>query len=300
MLLLLKLIWENLREFDEKYRDRRSENFCFVKPIHLCGAVLAYYMFIKHLGPKLMENRKPFELKYVLLVYNAAQVLINSILLILGCFTVVYYKPYERLTCMMPVMLRTDAGMAELNFSYAYYLLKYLDFADTVFFVLRKRYNQVSFLHVYHHIMMSVSIFVFLRYLPGGHGAVLGFLNLNVHTIMYFYYFISALRPELKQSIWWKKHITQAQILQFLLLLLHFTRALFDAECEYPKMAILFAVIQAVVMLALFSDFYYKTYIRKSNKRLVTQINGKESCSKMGENLKAMDLGATEIKPCKF
>ncbi|XP_036345267.1 elongation of very long chain fatty acids protein-like [Rhagoletis pomonella] len=255
--------------------DRRSEDYLMVHPMELCLAISAYYIFVKHLGPKLMENRKAFELKSIILAYNAAQVIFNSTLFILVCYYIKLYKPYQRLSCMMPVMDRTKEGMLELNFSYAYYLLKYVDFADTIFFVLRKSYNQVSFLHVYHHIMINVSCFVYLRYLPGGHGAVLGFLNLNVHSMMYFYYFISAIRPKLKQSIWWKKYITQAQLLQFLILLLHFTRALFDAECEYPKVAILFAILQAVVMLALFSDFYYKTYVRSNKGAAAVKINDK-------------------------
>ncbi|XP_004536502.1 elongation of very long chain fatty acids protein F-like [Ceratitis capitata] len=275
MFLILKLIWEHFREFDDKYRDQRSENYFLLGPLKLCLTVVAYYVFVKHLGPKLMENRKAYELKNVLLVYNAAQVLVNGSMLVLGCYFVWYHKPYDRLTCMLPVVKRSPAGMVELNFSYAYYLLKIADFADTVFFVLRKRYKQVSFLHVYHHIMITVSTFVFLRYLPGGHGAILAVLNLTVHSIMYFYYFISVLRPELKQSLWWKKHITQAQILQFLILFIHFVRALFDAECEYPTVALLFAIIQAVVMLVLFGDFYYKAYVRPYREKLF--VNGESS-----------------------
>lgn len=41
---------------------------------------------IKH-GPKLMENRKAFELKTVLLVYNFAQVVLN---LLLGIYVIDY------------------------------------------------------------------------------------------------------------------------------------------------------------------------------------------------------------------
>ncbi len=34
---------------------------------------------------------------------------------------------------------------------YVFYLSKILDFLDTVFIILEKRWNQLSFLHVYHH-----------------------------------------------------------------------------------------------------------------------------------------------------
>lgn len=34
---------------------------------------------------------------------------------------------------------------------YVFYISKILDFADTVFIILEKRWKQLSFLHVYHH-----------------------------------------------------------------------------------------------------------------------------------------------------
>lgn len=209
-------------------------------------------------------------------------------------YNVWLYRPYDRLSCMMPVMQRSAIGMVELNLSYAYYLLKIADFADTVFFVLRKRHNQVSFLHVYHHIMMAVFVFVYLRYLPGGHGTILALLNLTVHAVMYFYYFISALRPELKQSLWWKKYITQAQIVQFLLLFLHFAHALFDMKCEYPKVGLAFPVIQAIIMLVLFSDFYYKVYLRPNKEKLVPQTNVERDCEHKKEDFSAEPLAEAE------
>jgi elongation of very long chain fatty acids protein 7 len=47
---------------------------------------------------------------------------------------------------------------------------------------------------------------------PGGHGVLLGFVNVFVHAFMYFYYFLTAIKPEVKKSIWWKRHITQLQL----------------------------------------------------------------------------------------
>lgn len=46
-------------------------------------------------------------------------------------------------------------------------MLKLVELLDTVFFVLRKKQNQVSFLHVYHHTIMAVFTWGYLKYLPG-------------------------------------------------------------------------------------------------------------------------------------
>lgn len=48
-----------------------------------------------------------------------------------------------------------------------YLIAKVIELFDTVFFVLRKKQNQVSFLHVYHHSIMVFFTWCYLKYLPG-------------------------------------------------------------------------------------------------------------------------------------
>lgn len=55
-----------------------------------------------------------------------------------------------------------------------YFLLKLLDLLETIFFVLRKKQNQVTFLHVYHHVGMVMGTWGATKYLPGGHVTFLG------------------------------------------------------------------------------------------------------------------------------
>lgn len=78
--------------------------------------------------------------------------------------------------------------------------------------VLRKNNKQISFLHVYHHAIMTTAGFVGTLWMPGGAGLWVGLVNLFVHSVMYTYYFLTAFKPELKKSIWWKRNITQIQM----------------------------------------------------------------------------------------
>lgn len=48
-----------------------------------------------------------------------------------------------------------------------YFLVKVLDLMDTVFFVLRKKQNQVSFLHVYHHTGMVMLTWSGVKWFAG-------------------------------------------------------------------------------------------------------------------------------------
>lgn len=43
-------------------------------------------------------------------------------------------------------------------------MLRLVEFVETVFFVLRKKQNQVTFLHIYHHISTILIFWVFLKY----------------------------------------------------------------------------------------------------------------------------------------
>jgi elongation of very long chain fatty acids protein 7 len=127
---------------------------------------------------------------------------------------------------------------------------------------LRKKNNQVSFLHIYHHTIMVVGSYVYIKFMVGGgQPTSLGIINSFVHVVMYAYYFLTSFKPELKRSIWWKKHITQLQMTQFAVLIVHFLMPVFT-ECDYPKGLSAGIAFQNLFMFVLFADFYYKAYVK--------------------------------------
>lgn len=79
---------------------------------------------------------------------------------------------------------------------------------------------------------------------------------------MYSYYFMTSFRPELKQSMWWKRYITQVQLIQFAVLFIHFLTPVFF-ECGFSRIFSFALALQNIFMLLLFGDFYYKAYIKK-------------------------------------
>lgn len=93
-----------------------------------------------------------------------------------------------------------------------YFLLKVADLLDTVFFVLRKKERQITFLHMYHHTGMVVLTWAGTKWFPGGHSVFTGFINSIIHIVMYAYYLLTAFSPAYKSNVWWKKYITQMQI----------------------------------------------------------------------------------------
>jgi hypothetical protein len=102
-----------------------------------------------------MENRKPFQLKKVLIVYNFLQVIFSAWLFYLACvggwFTGYSYR------CQAVDYSQSPRALLMASGSWWYFFSKFTEFFDTFFFVMRKRYDQVSTLHVIHHGIMPFS-----------------------------------------------------------------------------------------------------------------------------------------------
>lgn len=77
---------------------------------------------------------------------------------------------------------------------------------------MRKRYDQVSTLHVIHHGIMPFSVWWGVKFAPGGHSSFFGFLNTFVHIVMYTYYMLAAMGPKVQKYLWWKKYLTIFQM----------------------------------------------------------------------------------------
>ncbi|KAH8407665.1 hypothetical protein KR222_010103, partial [Zaprionus bogoriensis] len=230
-------------------------------PTHLILGV--YLLFILKLGQKFMEHRKPFDLKNIILAYNIVQVIYNSSMFACG----IYYltnNVISDLRCMETIPLDSPGKNLERWVTYSYFLNKILDLLDTVFFVLRKSYKQITLLHVYHHAMMiMVGYWVIRLYGSGGQYYTLGFLNTFVHGIMYFYYFVTALKPDIKRNLWWKKYITIIQLLQFIILLSQAVYVLlFNRKCQFPLIMQLLQVSQSIIMIFMFGKFYIQAYVK--------------------------------------
>ncbi|XP_068156441.1 very long chain fatty acid elongase F [Drosophila tropicalis] len=256
-----------LRDLYLEHSDPRVAHLPLLSNLWTVVAIIAVYLaFVLHYGPKWMEHRPPFELKFVMQVYNVVQVVANSSLFIYGLINT-YLSPEFSFTCQ-PVDHNNSSPqmMKALYASYGYYMLKYLDMLDTVFIVLRKKNSQISFLHVYHHAGMVFGVSIFMNFLGGSHCTMLGVINLLVHSVMYAYYFASS-QGAAKNILWWKQRITQMQLIQFGYLTCHFLLVIVHNPCQFPIFIAFTGFTQNIFMFAMFFDFYYKTYIRKSRQQ---------------------------------
>lgn len=55
----------------------------------------------------------------------------------------------------------------------------------------------------------------------GGNSTFFGLVNTFVHIIMYVYYMMAAMGPQYRRFIWWKKYLTNLQMIQFIMIFVH-------------------------------------------------------------------------------
>ena len=136
-----------------------------------------------------------------------------------------------------------------------FYISKYVEFGDTWIVLLKGR--TPLFLQTFHHAAAVVLTWGFIATSTTPVVIVL-VLNAAIHTLMYSYYALAALgvRSTLKQ------HLTEAQIVQFLIYLgvtggLHWRDG-----CLSPAQSLVLLVFQVflVLLTLLFAQFYVKAY----------------------------------------
>ncbi|XP_022816098.1 elongation of very long chain fatty acids protein 7-like isoform X1 [Spodoptera litura] len=222
--------------------------------------ILAVYLvFVLKIGPAFMRKREGYRLTYTLLIYNAIQV----------AFSV--YMVYRFLLDLLDMGLvpkkcymNEDSSRNRILLgTYLYLAAKLTELLDTVFFVLRKKNNQITFLHLYHHTVMVIGTWVLLKYWPSHTLIFIGFLNSLVHVFMYTYYGLAALGPNVAKYLWWKKYMTKFQLIQFVSIIIQYIATVRVSDCPPARGVAIFVSCNTGVILLLFLNFYRQNYNKK-------------------------------------
>jgi len=258
MALIMRYI-DSMQRYMDSVGDPRTRDWPMMSsPFPTLAVCLSYAYFVKVIGPKVMENRKPFNLRHILILYNFVQVIFSAWLFyeiaISGWLTGHY-----NFRCQPVDYSNSPRTLRMVHACWWYYFSKFTEFFDTFFFVLRKKNSQVSTLHVIHHGVMPMSVWFGVKFTPGGHSTFFGLLNTFVHIVMYSYYLFSALGQRVHRFLWWKKYLTALQMVQFVLIMVHAFQLLF-IDCNYPRAFVWWIGMHAVMFFFLFNEFYKSTY----------------------------------------
>ncbi|EDV53951.1 elongation of very long chain fatty acids protein F [Drosophila erecta] len=222
-----------------------------------------YLLVVFKAGRKFMEHREPYNLRGVLKYYNMFQICYNIMMLLPGYYFMLAFQPYN-FRCMTVLQQDHPLKNWERCISYAYYINKIVDLLDTVFCVLRKKYSQITFLHVFHHVLMPSAGYLIIRFY--GYGGQLFFLcsfNVIVHIFMYAYYY-AAIEGN---TVRWKRCLTLMQMLQFLLMFGHCAFTAMQRQCTASQGTLFVVSCSAAIMFIMFANFYFHCYVRPKHKK---------------------------------
>lgn len=207
-----------------------------------------------------MRNRKPYDLRWAIRIFNICQIIHNLFMIIRGFMEPNYTAFLITLGCLN--VSAEEHAIFKFNVCrgfWHYFLNKTFDLIDTTFFVLRKKQSHVTFLHVYHHASMVFFMYFLGKYFPGKELAFAGVVNASVHVCMYIYYTIASFGDVFQGHLKYKRYLTIVQICQFLVILIYGIASHY-ISCGYNMMVVNLIMFEAASNLILFINFYRKAY----------------------------------------
>jgi elongation of very long chain fatty acids protein 7 len=255
----------------QKEGDPRSKHLPMMSggPIPVIIIMSIYFVFVTVIGPKIMSKRPAFVLRGPMFAYNILMVVLNAYFF---C-KFVLLSDFGREFTKFEFPTKADQSLRSkilIQTVYYYFLTKFVDLLDTIFFVLRKKNNQITGLHLYHHTVVPLLGWSCMKIAPTVPPfQIFGILNSLVHVIMYSYYGLSSFGPSIQPYLWWKRYITQIQLTQFVILIIY-GLVLAAFQTGYPVVWFYFGQTQCPLFFYLFYDFY-----RQSYKKIKTSVNKK-------------------------
>ncbi|KAJ8346163.1 hypothetical protein SKAU_G00303560, partial [Synaphobranchus kaupii] len=207
--VLMDPAWQKVQGFYKwvlENGDKRTDPWLLVySPIPVI-VIFICYLFLLWSGPKFMKRREPVDLKAVLIVYNFTMVCLSVYMF--HEFLVSSWLASYSLLCQPVDYSSKPLAMRMAKACWWFFFSKVIELSDTLFFILRKKNDQLTVLHVYHHGTMICSWWVGVKYVAGGQSFLIGMINSFVHIVMYLYYGLAALGPRMQRYLWWKRYLT--------------------------------------------------------------------------------------------
>ncbi|KAI8118691.1 Elongation of very long chain fatty acids protein 4 [Lucilia cuprina] len=241
----------------ENLSDPRTQQWLLVSSIKPILAWVSLYLVMAFYLPNFVKRYKPLKLQFVLIVYNLTMAFINFHIfkeLVINAWHLNY-----NYWCQPCRVIYTKHEIKLASAVWWFFFSKLLEFSDTLFFILRHKWDQLTPLHIYHHSTMFPLWWIAIKWVPTGSSFFPALINSLIHVVMYTYYGLSACGPVIQKYLWWKKYLTAIQLLQFSTGLLWAIQAI-ATQCDFPLWINCATIIYMITFLILFGRFYRRKY----------------------------------------
>lgn len=242
----------------------------------------AVYVVLIFAGRRYMADRPRFELRWALVLWSgflAVFSVCGAARTVPELVYVTWVHSFQYSVCIPSYFYGPTAFWA-----YAFVISKVYELGDTAFIILRKQ--PLIFLHWYHHI--TVMIYVWYSYTDHtAPGRWFTSMNYAVHSFMYTYYMIRALRFRIPRFV--SVFITSIQIAQMVMgLVVNCWSYFYKSQgiyCQQSYENMRYSTIMYISYFCLFAYFFYGAYLKAKpkphNNTQKPELNGKTQNTKV-------------------
>lgn len=258
-----KLLTQLEKQFESRsYVDTTWKKWMQLNWKHSITIGLVYIVLV-FLGRYVMRTRVKYELRPALIVWNvilAAFSLTGSVRVLPNFIDTLTSKGVVHSVC------DTEYAYGVTGFwSLMFILSKLPELVDTLFIVLRKQ--ELIFLHWYHHAtVLMYCWFSYKDYASTGQWFMT--MNYLVHSLMYSYYALKAMRVRVPRCV--SQLITTGQILQMIagcyVNYVAYSTKVAGKHCGISDENIKYSSLMYFSYFVLFFDFFIKAYIFNKTK----------------------------------
>ncbi|CAE7673757.1 ELOVL7 [Symbiodinium sp. CCMP2456] len=215
------------------------------------------YLSMLHCSSRLMEARLPIKstIFEILVVYNMMQMLLNTYVF-LRLLQEAWLQGFSYPWGNQFVYTKDSHRLG--YFIWFHYHCCQLELLDTVFVVIRKKFQKITFLHVWLRLLNMWGWFFACRYACGGDTYFPAAVNAATRAVVYAFYSLSLLSQRGVPLVR-KAHVTELQMFQFAICACHALFCMYrfwDMQISRAVLLLYFLVMTSGLML--YTDFHYQ------------------------------------------